>query len=409
MPVLTNKNKNKKSIIAFPQMGNLRIPVSAALKAMGANILLPPDNNKEALSLGVKYSVETVCLPYKLNLGNYIQALEAGANVLLMFSAPGTCRLGNYARMAEIRLRELGYDFEMIVFDMYKGKFIEIVKKFSEATGNKSISKAINGIKIGLSKFNAVDDIEKRLFYLRPREINEGSSEKIYLSGRNAIDKADTVEGVRRATKETFAKYNTIEIDTNKDILKVYFTGEFFVLLDPFTNMGIEKELGRLGVEVERQIMLSDWTNQTLIPKWYKKTETHKERAKRTARKYLTRTVGGECIETVGDAVYASERQIDGVVHVGPFNCVPEIVSQCILPHVSKNEKIPVISLLMDEHTGKAGMKTRIEAFVDLLHRQRKVKNNFSNARKSDIDNNINFFRTNVLQDDKLELLNWKS
>ena len=138
-----NINGNKEKVITFPQMGNLRIPVEAVLNAMGANLYLAPDNNKEALSLGTRHSAETVCLPYKLNLGNYIQALEGGANVILMFSAPGTCRLGNYAKMAEAKLKELGYDFEMIIFDMYKGKFVEIVKKFSQATGNKNILNAI--------------------------------------------------------------------------------------------------------------------------------------------------------------------------------------------------------------------------------------------------------------------------
>ena len=375
MPILDNNNKTEKEkIVAFPQMGNIRIPVTAVLKAMGANLYLSPENNKEALSLGTRHSTETVCLPYKLNLGNYIQALEGGANVLLMFSAPGTCRLGNYTKMAEAKLKELGYDFEMVVFDMYKGKFLEIVKKFGYATGNKSISNAFKGIKIGLAKFDAMDEIERKLFYLRPREIETGMAEKIYFSGRNAIDSAVTVEEVKNAVQETMNRYNSIKIDSNKEVLKVYITGEFFVLLDPFTNMNIEKELGLLGVEVERQIMLSDWTNQTLIPKWYRKTETHKERAIRTAGKYLTRPIGGECIETVGDTVYAAEHNIDGVVHVGPFNCIPEIVSQCILPNVSKKENIPVISLLMDEQTGKAGLVTRLEAFVDLIRRQRKNK-----------------------------------
>jgi len=363
----------KERIVAFPQMGNIRIPVAAVLKAMGANLYLSLENNKEALSLGTRHSTETVCLPYKLNLGNYIQALEGGANVLLMFSAPGTCRLGNYAKMAEAKLRELGYNFEFIVFDMYKGKFVEIIKKFSQATGNKSISNAYRGIKIGLAKFDALDEIERKLFYFRPREIESGKAEKIYLSGRRSIDKADTVEEVKNAVQDTITKYNSVKIDTNKEILKVHLMGEFFVLLDPFTNMNIEKELGLLGVEVERTIMLSDWTNQTLVPKWNKKTETHRQRAVRTAKKYLTRAVGGECIETVGDAVYAAECNVDGVVHVGPFNCIPEIVSQCILPNVSKQENIPVISLLMDEQTGKAGMVTRIEAFVDLIRRHKKV------------------------------------
>ncbi len=161
-----NKNINNKRVVAFPQMGNIRIPVAAALRAMGANLYLSSENNKETLSLGTRYSAEMVCLPYKLNLGNYIQALEGGANVLLMFSAPGTCRLGNYAKMAEAKLRELGYDFEMIVFDMYKGKFVEIIKKFGLATGNKSLQKACDGIRIGLAKFDAIDKLERKLFYL---------------------------------------------------------------------------------------------------------------------------------------------------------------------------------------------------------------------------------------------------
>lgn len=371
MQVLDKNTETKQKIIAFPQMGNLRIPVVAALKAMGANLCLPPDNNKAALTLGTRYSAETVCLPYKLNLGNYIQALDAGANVILMFCAPGTCRLGNYAKMQEAKLKDLGYDFEMIVFDMYKGKFVEIIKKFGLATGNKSISKAVSGIKIGLAKFDAVDAIERKLFYYRPREIESGSAEKIYISGRSAIDRAKTVDEVKIALQDSLNRFKLLKIDKNKEILKIYLTGEFYVLLDPFTNMDIEKELGLLGVEVDRQIMLSDWINGALSPKWHKKTESHRERAVRTAKKYLTRAVGGECIESVGDVVYAAENNIDGVIHIGPFNCIPEIVSQCILPHVSQKENIPVISLLMDEHTGRAGMITRLEAFVDLVKRHR--------------------------------------
>ncbi|MCK7514870.1 MAG: hypothetical protein MZV70_69945 [Desulfobacterales bacterium] len=133
---------------------------------MGANILLAPENNIETLNLGTRHSVEGICLPYKLNLGNYIQAIESGANVLLMFNAPGTCRLGNYTNMAEAKLRELGYDFEMVVFDMYKGKLVEIARKFSMATGNSNFLKTLSGIKLGFTKFDALDKIEKDYFIL---------------------------------------------------------------------------------------------------------------------------------------------------------------------------------------------------------------------------------------------------
>jgi predicted nucleotide-binding protein (sugar kinase/HSP70/actin superfamily) len=362
---------NKKRIVSFPHMGNICIPVSAMLKTMGANVYLPPANNKETLSLGTRHSAETVCLPYKMNLGNYIHALESGANVLLMFQAPGTCRLGNYASMAESKLRELGYDFEMVVFDMYKGKLVEISKKFAIATGNTNITKTLYGIKLGFTKFNALDTIERRLFYVRPRELEQGRAERIYKAGRMAIDAAMTTNEVNKAMQHSLRKFDAAPINDSKKRLKVYLTGEFFVLLDSFANMNVEKELGKLGVDVERQIMLSDWTNGALLPKWLNKKESHRERSSRVAGKYMTRAIGGECLESIGDAVYASRSDIDGVIHLGPFNCNPEIVTQCILPHISKNENIPIISFMMDEQTGKTGFVTRLEAFVDLIHRKK--------------------------------------
>ena len=371
---MSDKNQFKKRIISFPRMGNIHIPVCAILEEMGADIILPPPNNKQALSLGTRYSPEAMCIPYKMNLGNYIQALELGANTLLMFQAPGSCRLGTYIATAEMRLRELGYDFEMIIFNLYKGGIREIAEKFSRATGNKNIVKAITGIKYCLAKFDALDKIEKELFYIRPREINSGNAKKIYIRGRELIYSAKSDREIKQAVNQTMLEYKQINIDKRKEILKIFLTGEFFVLLDTFINMDIEKELGTLGVEVDRQIMLSDWTNQTLIPKWLRKKETHKERGIRTAKKYLTRIVGGECIETIGDTVYAAENNVDGIIHISPFGCIPEIVSQNILPHISRKEEIPVISLLMDEHTGKAGMQTRLEAFVDLMRRTKRKK-----------------------------------
>ena len=53
---------------------------------------------------------------------------------------------------------------------------------------------------------------------------------------------------------------------------------------------------------------------------------------------------------------------------------MPEIVAQNILPKVSKEEDIPVMSLVLDEQTGKAGYITRIEAFIDLIKRKANKK-----------------------------------
>lgn len=367
-------NKPRDIRVTFPQMGNLSIPVAAMLRTMGANIVLPPQNNKETLTLGTRHSVETVCLPYKLILGNFMQALESGANTILMFQAPGTCRLGNYAGNIEAKLKELGYDFDMVIFDLYKGKLKEISSKFSVVCPNSNILKTIKGLRLGFAKFDALDVIEKGLFYLRPRELEKGTAEKIYIKGRREIHKATTIKATKEAVKICLKQMNAIPFDKDKEVLQVHITGEFYVLLDPFTNMEIERELGNLGCEIERQVMLSDWTNNALLPKFMCRKMSHRDRSVYYAgeNNYMLRAIGGDCIESIGDAVFASRQNVDGVVHLGPFNCTPEIVSQSILPHVSQNEDIPVLSLIMDEHTGKAGTLTRLEAFVDLISRKKR-------------------------------------
>jgi predicted nucleotide-binding protein (sugar kinase/HSP70/actin superfamily) len=367
------KEKEKK-IVSFPRMGNTYIPLCKLFKKMGAEVILPPENSKQTLNLGTRHSVESICLPYKLNLANYIQALDAGANTLVMFQSPGSCRLGSYVENQEMKLRDLGYEFDMVVFNMYKGKILEVANKFLYACGGSvNIVDGVKAILYTLEMFDVLDKLEKKLFYYRPREINKGQSEGIYKKALKLLEKSSGKSELEDIEKFISEEFDKIPVDNCKEIIKIFITGEFFVLLDPFTNMEIEKELAGMGVEVERQVMMSHWTNGILLPKWFYKRESHKESALKYSEKYMTRIIGGDCVESIGDTVYASKHGIDGVVHIGPFGCIPEIISQCVLPYVSKQENIPVLSLNVDEHTGRAGTITRLEAFVDLLKRRKKA------------------------------------
>ena len=165
----------------------------------------------------------------------------------------------------------------------------------------------------------------------------------------------------------------------------MYLLGEFFVLLDPYVNQDIEKTLGEMGIEVQRQIWFSDWLEGVLKPSFLNKKESHRARCVRYAEKYMKRAIGGECIETIGDTVYAARNNVDGVIHIMPFSCMPEIVSQNILSKVSKEEDIPVLTLVLDEQTGKAGYITRIEAFIDLIKRKQMKKTR--NIREEELVN----------------------
>jgi predicted nucleotide-binding protein (sugar kinase/HSP70/actin superfamily) len=45
------------------------------------------------------------------------------------------------------------------------------------------------------------------------------------------------------------------------------------------------------------------------------------------------------------------------------------------LTSISRDFSIPLLHLIIDEHSGEAGIRTRLEAFIDLL-KHRKTKNN---------------------------------
>ena len=63
---------------------------------------------------------------------------------------------------------------------------------------------------------------------------------------------------------------------------------------------------------------------------------------------------------------------------------MPEIMSQNIFPAMRENCDIPILPLIMDEQTGKAGYLTRLEAFVDLMRRRKRRRSMELNKKNSD-------------------------
>src|SRR3989339_333027 len=129
--------KRIKIKVSFPHMGTVYVVVATLIRSLGGEVIVPPSTSKKTLSIGTKYSPEAICLPYKLVLGNYIEAIEAGADAVLMIDSPGTCRLGQYSNIARTALTDLGYNnVEFVNFDLYKGKLFEIYSGFKYVTGN---------------------------------------------------------------------------------------------------------------------------------------------------------------------------------------------------------------------------------------------------------------------------------
>jgi len=359
--------------LAIPHMGNTYIPFRSLFERLGLDYVVPPLNTQRTLSLGVKYSPEGLCIPFKLLLGNMIEAAEEGADAILVPGGCGICRLGYYAKIQEQILHELGYNVEIINVGVSENKLLGLLKKIKRLSQNAPWLKIISGFRFGLAKIHTLDKIERVVQKVRPVELAKGTANRIFSSVIQRIDRIDDYQTLKRLEKTTIRELEEVARDTEARPLIVGITGEFYVVLEPFANLDIESELGKLGVEVRRATFVSEWTKFS----WFLNPLGIDEKARihKAARPYLKRDIGGDGWESVGEKVlHAGE--YDGLVHLAPFTCMPEIVAQNIMP--TTREDIPVLTIICDEQTTKPGMLTRLEAFVDLL-RYRRAHLNSSN------------------------------
>lgn len=85
------------------------------------------------------------------------------------------------------------------------------------------------------------------------------------------------------------------------------------------------------------------------------------------ANKYIDYQLGADGAETIAHTLEMIEQKYDGIIHIKPFGCSPEINAMPMLQNISKDYDIPIMYLTFDEQTTATGIKTRIEAFYDML------------------------------------------
>jgi predicted nucleotide-binding protein (sugar kinase/HSP70/actin superfamily) len=62
--------------------------------------------------------------------------------------------------------------------------------------------------------------------------------------------------------------------------------------------------------------------------------------------------------------------KVDGLVFIFSFGCGPDSLIGEIMEREAKERRVPFLKLVIDEHTGKAGIITRLEAFTDMIRRR---------------------------------------
>ena len=359
-------NFGKDMKLGFPHMGTVHAALRVLWGRLGIEYVMPPPCSKRSLDLASKHSPEWACVPYKLTLGNFLEALELGANSIVLLTGPNNCRFGYYQKLQDQVLRDLGYEFQWMLPEISGRTISGLAQILHEASG-RSIKDCVSAIMLTLDVQRNVDDIERRVQYVRAREIRQGTANKIW---QDAIDEMATV-GDKNSLKAIRRKYDTllskVAIDTERAPVRICIVGEIYVVQEPYINQDIEAELGKLGAEANRSEQVSQWLSvfPGVILDWL--GIGHKARIRRSERPYLKYWSG----ETVGQTVMAKEDGYDGVIQLAPFTCTPEVVAQNVLPRLRKDADIPVLTIILDEQTARTGTITRLEAFVDLLQRRR--------------------------------------
>ena len=169
-----------------------------------------------------------------------------------------------------------------------------------------------------------------------------------------------------RSTK-TAGRFNAIAIDKIRNPLKVGLVGEASVLRDSFLNHNIEQRLGSLHVEVRNFFLLGEELRKIFYIGFNNKFAKNLK----ITRNYLRSVVGGHALETIANTIRCAKAGYDGVVHMCPYGCMPEISMRPILQKVSRDFGIPVLGISLDEHTSAVGIMSRLEAFVDILQNRR--------------------------------------
>ncbi|NCA66819.1 MAG: CoA protein activase [Clostridia bacterium] len=359
--------------ITIPHLGNLYVFVKVLFDCLAVEYILPPPCTKRTLEIGTKYSPEMACLPLKINLGNFIESIELGADTIIITGAGGPCRYGYYCKMHEEMLKDLGYsNVKLIAIDPYAG-LPALLKSIKTIFGTVDfINIAVSGVR-AYRVMAEVDRLDKLCYYIRPRELVKGSANAVMRLLRDKIYSARNIGEVKKIVKETRAALLNIEVDTTLNPLKIGLMGEIYTIIEPFTNFNMEELLGDLGIEVDKTLTISKWIKEHLV-----KLHNHKEKAEydKACEPYLKTPIGGHARESIGHSALYAKRGGDGIMQIYPLTCMPEIVASSILPALSRDYDIPLLTVVIDEITGDAGYKTRIEAFKDLLLKKREAKNN---------------------------------
>jgi len=360
---------------AFPHMGYIYVNLGALIRHLGIDLCMPSRPNRATLANGVRHSPEQYCIPFKVNLGDLMASLDAGSELLISVQGAWSCRFGYYGHLHHTILRDLGYEFESLVLDGSKESIHATLGFIKRVNGVRTEASAVrifaHAFRIAYKKGELLQLSQTCARQLRPVEAQPGTVNRLFDRIVERIDSTEDLSSLGRLENDIREEFAAVPVRDGIDPIRVMIVGEVYIVLEPLVNADAERTLGGLGALVDTFIDEHRWVIHPFrLGMWGK---YHERYAHKLATPYLKYNLGGEDKNTLGFTIIAAERGFDGVVHFKPFTCMPEGVAKHILYAVSEDHGIPFLSFTVDEHSGEAGMLTRMEAFVDMLDQRREL------------------------------------
>lgn len=305
----------------------------AFLESCGARVVVSPPTNREILETGLAICVDDACLPVKAFFG-HAAALADQVDVLFIprfvsvergaYICP---KLMGLPDMIRARLRNAPAIIDTPV-DAYRG--------VHRCLSSMSQGDACNILGIGPQRLawafgNAL-----------LAQVEEERRRRSGWACAPSVQGRPDAQACRNRPGSIYER-----------ALAIGVLGHSYNLEDPYLSLNLITRLRRMGVTA---ITADDYTYREL-KQWERR---------RRGRKRVFWTTGRKLIAAAQRWHEAGE--VDGIIHLTSFGCGPEsFVAEVIARDAARHASIPLMILNVDEHSGEAGMATRLEAFVDTV------------------------------------------
>ncbi|NLY52664.1 MAG: hypothetical protein GX063_07115 [Firmicutes bacterium] len=302
------------------------------LSSLGAELVVSPPTNQAIVNDGVRLAVDGTCLPVKIFYGHVSWLSKAGVDSIFL------------PRLISVAPKEYICPKFMGLPDMMAAAF---------PNGLRFISPVINLTHSSRLFYQELEKVGKWLGCTAPdtrrawdKALAAQESYQSFLQGGNWPAEYETQQD-----KEAEL---TVSRPLDTPSLRIGLLGHSYVVYDKLASMDAVNRLQGMGVEVLTVDMLPPARIEAQAARWPK-------------RMFWT---SGRRI--LGAAWEYTEMSVDGIIYITAFGCgTDSLTAELVERTVRRRSHIPQLILNIDEHTGEAGVVTRLEAFVDMLRWRR--------------------------------------